>query len=140
MTLASIPGTSTDGSTGPADAYLLEVHLQTAESGWPSAGPGISSVRAFLAFVGLVTVALAVLFAVPEGHSGPLVPVVCMTLGSIGLAVSLMFYALELHRQRGSDRPARPDAPTAAAASIYQASIGFFGFAVVIGTALLLVR
>ena len=140
MALASIPGTATDGATSPVDAYLLEMYRQAAESTRPSDGPRASSIRAFLAFVGLVTAVLAVLFTVPEGESGPLVPTVCMTLGVIGLAVSIAFYALDLHRQHGSGRPARLDAPTDTAASIYQASIGFFGFAVAIGTALLLLR
>ncbi len=107
--------------------------------GRPTA-PGRASIGAFLAFVGLVTAVLAVLFTVPEGESGPLVPAVCMTLGVIGLAVSIAFYALDGHRQRGSGRSARIDAPTDTAASIYLASIGFFGFAVAIGTALLLLR
>jgi len=137
MALASLPGSPADGSTGPVDANLLEVYRQAAENTRLSADPRFSSIGAFLAFVGLVTAALAVLFSVPEGDSGPLVPAVCMTLGIIGLIVSIAFYALEVHRQRGSVRAARVDAPMYAASSIYQASIGFFGFAVVIGTALL---
>jgi hypothetical protein len=139
MTLASIPATANEGSISPVDAYLLEGYL-TAESTRPAAGPRFSSIGAFLAFVGLVTAALAMLFAIPEGESRPLIPGLCMTLGIIGVVVSVSFYALEVGRQRNSSRAARIDGPTDAAASIYQASIGFFGFAVAIGTALLLVR
>ena len=140
MALASIPGTTTDGATSPVDAYLLDMYRQAAETTRPSEGARATSIGAFLAFVGLVTAVLAVLFTVPEAESGPLVPTVCMTLGVIGLAVSIAFYALDVHRQRGSGRSARIDAPTDTAASIYLASIGFFGFAVAIGTALLLLR
>ena len=140
MALASIPATTTDGATSPMDAYLLEMYRQAAESTRPSAGARASSIGAFLAFVGVVTAVLAVLFTVPEGDGGPVVPAICMTLGVVGLAVSIAFYALDGRRQRVSGRPARADAPTDAAASIYLASIGFFAFAVAIGTALLLLR
>jgi len=137
MALASVPGSPAEGSTSPVDAYLLEVYRQAAENTRLAADPRFSSIGAFLAFVGLVTAVLAMLFAVPEGDSGPLVPSVCMTLGVIGLVVSIAFYALEVHRGHGPGRAARIDAPVYAASSIYQASIGFFGFAVIIGTALL---
>ena len=100
----------------------------------------MSSIGAFLAFVGLVTAVLAVIFTVPEGESGPMIPAVCMTLGVIGLLVSIAFYALDGHRQHVSGQASRTVAPTDTAASIYLASIGFFGFAVAIGTALLLLR
>ena len=93
-----------------------------------------------LAFVGIVTAVLAVIFTVPDVESGPLVPAVCMMLGVIGLAVSIAFFALDGHRQHGSSQSARIGAPTDTATSIYLASIGFFGFAVAIGTALLLLR
>ena len=140
MALASIPGTTTDGATSPVDAYLLEMYRQAAENTRPSAGARASSIGAFLAFVGLVTAALAVLFTVPEGESGPLVPTVCMTLGIIGLAVSIAFYALEIAPaarvgpvgpHRCADGRGREHLP---------GLDGFFGFAVAIGTALLLLR
>jgi hypothetical protein len=140
MALASIPATPTDGSTSSVDAYLLEVYRQAAETTRPSADPRFSSIVAFLTFVGLLIAALAVLFSVPEGSSSPLMPAVCVVLGVIGLVVSMAFYALEVRRQQASGGGARFDGPTYATSSIYQASIGFFGFAVVIGTALLLVR
>ena len=140
MTLASSPGTTTDGTTNPVDAYLLEMYRQAAEGTRSSEGARASSIGAFLAFVGLVTAVLAILFSVPEAESGTLVPTVCMTLGVIGLAVSIAFYTLDGHRQRGTGQAATIGAPTDAAASIYLASIGFFGFAVAIGTALLLLR
>jgi hypothetical protein len=140
MALASTPGTTTDGVTSPVDAYLLEMYRQAAETTRPSAGARASSIGAFLAFVGLVIAVLAVIFTIPEGESGPLIPAVCMTLGVVGLAVSISFYALDGRRQGGSGRSARLDAETDTAASIYLASIGFFGFAVAIGTALLLLR
>ena len=63
MSLASIPGTPTDGSASPMDAYLLEVYRQAAEGARPSAGHRFSGIRAFLAFVGLVTAALALVFS-----------------------------------------------------------------------------
>ena len=140
MALASNPGTITDGATSPVDAYLLEIYRQAAENARPSASARASSIGAFLAFVGLVTAVLAVIFTLPEGESGPLVPTVCMTLGVIGLAVSIAFYALDAHRQHVSGRSAPTGGPTETATSIYLASIGFFGFAVAIGTALLLLR
>ena len=65
-------------------------------------------------------------------------PAVGVTLGAFGLVVSIAFYALEIQRRRRSGTGARVDAPSDAAASIYGASAGFFGFAVVIGSALLL--
>jgi hypothetical protein len=140
MALASIPGALTDGSTSPVDAYLLEVYRQAAETTRPSADRRFSSVGAFLTFVGLLTAALAVLFSAPEGSTSPLMPAVCVVLGVFGLLVSIAFFALEIRRQKAIGGQARFDGPTYAASSIYQASIGFFGFAVVIGTALLLVR
>jgi len=140
MALAPNPGTTTDGATSPVDAYLLEMYRRAAETTRQSEGAQAASIGAFLAFVGLVTAVLALIFTFPEGESGPLVPAVCMMLGVIGLAVSIAFYALDAHRQHGSGQSARIGAPADAAASIYLASIGFFGFAVAIGTALLLLR
>src|SRR6188768_1655970 len=64
MALASIPATTTDGATSPVDTYLLEMYRQAAESTRPSAGARASSIGAFLAFVGVVTAVLAVLFTV----------------------------------------------------------------------------
>ena len=139
MSLASIPGTPTDGSASPMDAYLLEVYQKAAEGARPSPGRRFTSIGAFLTFVGLVTAALALLFSLPDGGDGSLVPAACMSLGIVGLIVSLAFYALEIHVQRSRPAP-RLDAPTEAAASIYLASVGFFGFAVAIGAALLLLR
>lgn len=140
MAFASIPGTTTDGATSPVDAYLLDMYRQAAETTRPTDGLRAASIRSFLAFVGVVTAVLAVLFTIPESESGPLVPTVCMTLGVIGLAVSIAFYALDGHRRRGSNPSTRIDAATDTAASIYLASIGFFAFAIAIGTALLLLR
>jgi heme/copper-type cytochrome/quinol oxidase subunit 3 len=140
MALASIPASpATDGSTSPMDAYLLEVYRQAAET----TRPGHSrffSLGAFLTIVSLLTAALAVLFSVLDGSSGPLRPAVCMALGVIGLVVSALFYGLEVRRHQALVREMRFDGPAYATSSIYQASIGFFGFAVVIGTALLLIR
>ncbi len=140
MALASIPGSPTDGSTSPVDAYLLEVYRQAAESARPTTDPRFTSIGAFLTFVGLLTAALAVVFSVPEGSSGSLVPAVCVALGIIGLVVSIGFYGLDARRHQAVARETGFDGPAYATSSIYQASIGFFGFAVVIGTALLLLR
>jgi len=139
MALASIPATPADGSASPVDAYLLEVYRQAAETR-PSTHSRLESVGAFLVIVSLLTVALVVLFAVLDGSSGPLRAGACIALGVIGLVVSTAFYAKELHRHRTSVRDDGLDGAAYATSSIYQASIGFFGFAVVIATALLLVR
>ena len=140
MALASIPGSTTEGSTGPVDAYLLEFYRQAAESARPAADPRFSSTRSFLTFVGLVTAALAVPFAVSEGSSGSLLPAASVALGIIGMVVSIGFYALELRRDRAVSRETRFDGSTYTTSSIYQASIGFFAFGIIIGAALLLVR
>lgn len=140
MALASIPGATTDGTTSPVDAYLLDLYVQAAESARPAADPAYSSIRAFLIFVGLVTAALVVLFAVSEGSSGSLVPTASVALGIIGMVVSIGFYASEVRRDRALRHETRVDDSTYATSSIYQASIGFFAFAIIIGAALLLVR
>jgi hypothetical protein len=140
MALASIPASSTDGSTSPLDAYLLEVYRQAAESARPSADTRFSSLGAFLTFVGLLTAALAVLFSVPEGPSSQFIPAASMALGVIGLLVSIVFYALEVRRHQAFAVESQTSGSTCATASIYQASIGFFGFAIIIAAALLLLR
>lgn len=140
MALASIPAPATDGSASPVDAYLLEVYRQAAESARPTADSRFSGLGAFLTFVSLLTATLAVLSWDSEGSSGPLVPAVSMALGVIGVIVSIVFYALDVHRQRALGREGRFDGSTYATSSIYQASIGFFGLAIVITVALFLVR
>ena len=140
MALASIPASPADGSASPVDAYLLEVYRQAAETSRPSTHSRLASVGAFLTIVSLLTVALVVLFSVLDGSSGPLRAGASIALGVIGLLVSTAFYAQELRRHHASGRDDGLDGATYATSSIYQASIGFFGFAVVIATALLLVR
>jgi len=140
MALASIPASPADGTASPVDAYLLEIYRQAAETARPSTHSRLASVGAFLTIVSLLTVALVVLFAVLDGSSGPLGAGACIALGAIGLVVSTAFYAQELRRHRTSGRDDGLDAAAYATSSIYQASIGFFGFAVVIATALLLVH
>jgi hypothetical protein len=140
MAIASIPVSATDGSTSPMDAYLLEIYRQAAETTRPSADPRFWSLGAFLTFVSLLTAAFAVLFSVSEGSSGPLFPAARLALGVIGLIVSIAFYALEVRRHRAFGREGRFDRSTDATSSIYQASIGFFGFALVISGALLFLR
>ena len=140
MALASIPAAPADGSASPVDAYLLEVYRQAAETARPSTQSRLASVGAFLTIVGLLTVALIVLFSVLDGSSGPLRAGACIALGAIGLVVSTAFYAQELRRHRAAGRDDGFDGQVYATSSIYQASIGFFAFAIVIATALLLVR
>ena len=141
MALASIPASATDGSTSPMDAYLLEVYRQAAESARPPAYARFFSLGAFLTIVGLLTVALAVLFSVLEASSGPLRPAASIALGVLGLVVSTAFYALEVRRHHPHRRDGSLDQPAAyATSSIYQASIGFFGFAILIAAALMLVH
>jgi Co/Zn/Cd efflux system component len=141
MALASIPSPTTDASTSQMDAYLLEVYRQAAESARPSAYARLVGLGAFLTIVSLLTVALVVLFSVLDGSSEPLRAGACVALGAIGLVVSTAFYALELRRHHAHRRDHSFDQPAAyATSSIYQASIGFFAFVVVIATALLLVR
>jgi hypothetical protein len=138
MALASIPATPTEGSTSPMDAYLLDVYRQAAESARPSGR--FSSPGAFLTIVGLLTAALVVLFSVLEGSSDAIRPAACVALGAIGLVVSTAFYVMDLHRRHASREEAPFDQAIYATSSIYQASIAFFGFAVAISAALLLVR
>jgi hypothetical protein len=140
MALASLPATPADGSASPVDAYLLDVYRQAAETARPTTHSRLDSVGAFLTIVSLLTVALVVLFAVLDGSSGPLRAGTSIALGVIGLVVSMAFYAQELRRHRTTGREVGLDGPAYATSSIYQASIGFFGFAIVIATALLLVR
>jgi hypothetical protein len=140
MALASNPATATEGSTSPVDAYLLDVYRQAASTARPTAHPRVSSIGAFLAFVGLVTAALAVLFSVPEGLGGPLTPAAGVALGVIGLVGSIVFYAFDVRRHRAFGTGTGFDGPTYATSSIYQASIGFFGFVIVIAAALLQLR
>ncbi len=140
MALASIPASPADGSASPVDAYLLEMYRQADETSRPFAHPRLASVGAFLTIVSLLTVALVILFSVLDGSSGSLRAGASIALGALGLVISTAFYAQELRRHHPSGRDAGLDGPAYATSSLYQASIGFFGFAVVIATALLLVR
>ena len=140
MALASVQGSAAEASTGPVDAYLLEIYRQVAESTRPVASPRYARLAAFLAFVGVVTAALAVLVALPEDSSGPLVPASCMALGAIGVAVSVAVYALEIRGRRDLGVETDSDAAVYTTSSIYLASIGFFAFTIAISAALLLIR
>ena len=140
MALASNPASPADGSASPVDAYLLEVYRQAAATSRPSTHSRLASVGSFLTIVSLLTVALVVLFAVLDGSSGPLRTGACIALGVIGIAVSTVFYVQELRWQHASGRDDGLDGSAYATSSIYQASVGFFGFAILIATALLLVR
>jgi hypothetical protein len=139
MALASVQG-SAEVSAYAADGYLLEIYRQVAETTRPTATPRYAPLAAFLAFVGLVTATLAVLVSLPEDSSGPLIPALCMALGSIGLVVSVAFYALEIRARRGFDIGIDSDGAADATSSIYLASIGFFAFTIAMAAALILIR
>jgi hypothetical protein len=139
MALASAQG-SAEVSANPADAYLLEVYRQVADNPLRTATPPYARLAAFLAFVGVVTAALAVMVALPESPSGSLVQVLSMAIGAIGIAVSIASYALEVRASRASGGGTDSDAAAYTTSSIYLASTGFFAFTVVISAALLLVR
>lgn len=140
MALASVQPSAAEASTGPVDGYLLDIYRQVAESTRPAATPRYARLAAFLAFVGVVTAALAVMVALPEDSSGPLVLALCMALGAIGVAVSIGVYALEIRGRHASDVETDSDAAAYTCASIYLASTGFFAFTIAISAALLLIR
>ena len=139
MALASVQG-SAEASAYPADGYLLETCEQVAETTRPVATPRYAHLAAFLAFVGLVTAALAVLVSLPADGGNPVIPQSCMALGAIGLLVSVTFSAQEARAVRASGLKADPDAAVYTTSSIYHASTGFFGLIVLISSALLFVR
>jgi hypothetical protein len=136
MALATIQGSSAD----PVDAYLLEIYRQAAETTHPAATPRYARLAAFLAFVGVMTAALAVMVAVPEDAGGPVIMSARIGLGVIGLLISLAFYATDMRARGALDVRAAADAATDTTSSIYLASAGFFVFAIVMASALLLVR
>jgi hypothetical protein len=140
MALASNPAASTDGSTSQIEAYLLDVYQQAAETAGPSGRGRFISLGSFLGFAGLMTAALAVLFTVADGSSGPSIAGVALVLGIVGIGVSATFYAVESRRSEAVGRlPAMIDMSDAAS-SFYLAAIGFFGFTSMISGALLLIR
>jgi hypothetical protein len=139
MALASIQG-SVDTAANPVDAYLLEIYRQVAETTRPTATPRYARLATFLAFVGVMTAALAVLVAVPEDAGGPVITGARIGLGVIGLLVSLAFYATDMRPRGAIHIRATADAATDTTSSIYLASAGFFVFAIAMASALLLVR
>jgi hypothetical protein len=139
MALASVQG-SAEASAYAADGYLLEVYQQVAETTRPVATPRYARLAAFLAFVGLVIAALAVLVSLPEDRGGPMIPQSCIALGVIGLLVSVAFSAQEARAFRASGLQTDPDAAAYTTSSIYKASAGFFALIVLISAGLLLVR
>ena len=98
------------------------------------------SLGSFLGFAALMTTALAVLFNVADGSSGPSIGGSVLVLGALGLVVSVMFHALETRRQESLQRLPTVVHTTDTASSLYLAAIGFFTFTIVIAAALLLLR
>jgi hypothetical protein len=139
MALASVQG-SAEASAYGGDGYLLEIYQQVAESTRPVATPRYARLAAFLAFVGLVTAALAVLISLPEDGAGPVIPQSCMALGVIGLLVAVAFSAREARAVRASGLQMDPDAAVYRPSSIYHASAWFFALIFLISAALLFVR
>jgi hypothetical protein len=139
MALASIQG-SADGSAGPLDAYLLEIHRQVAETTRPAGAPRYARLAAFLAFVGVMTVALAVIVALPEDAGDPVLTGAMIAVGVIGLVVSAASYAVDIRTRRALDIRTAPDAPADTTSGIYLASAGFFVFTIAMASALLLVH
>jgi hypothetical protein len=138
MALASVQG-SAEVSAYAADGYLLEIYQQVAETTRPVATPRYARLAGFLAFVGVVTA----FWPCFHGPSGTVTLLFTDVEGSTLLVQALgagYQYALDGHRRHESGRSARTEALADTAASIYLASIGFFAFAVAIGTALLLLR
>jgi heme/copper-type cytochrome/quinol oxidase subunit 3 len=140
MALASNPAASTDGSTSQIEAYLLDVYQQAAETARPSGRRRFISLGSFLGFAGLMTAALAILFAVADGSSGSSIAGAALLLGIIGIAVSVTFYAVEARRWESVGRLPTMIDSSDAASSFYLAAVGFFGFTVAISGALLLLR
>lgn len=139
MALVSVQG-SAEAAANTVDAYLPDISWQAAEANHPTSTIRYARLAAFLAFVGLVTAALAVLVSLPDDGSVSAIPQSCIALGAIGLLVSIALSAQEIRAGRTSDLRADPDAAAYATASIYHASAGFFAVIVVISAALLLVR
>jgi hypothetical protein len=140
MALASIQGSAAEASTGPVDAYLVEIYRQVAESARPIAAPRYARLTAFLGFVGVVTTALAILVSMPDDAGAPGIPALCLALATTGLLVAAAFFAVEVHAHRALDRQAIADAGADATSTIYLASTGFFAFTVAIALGLLVVR
>jgi hypothetical protein len=140
MALASVQASSVEAAASTADGYLLEIYRQIAETTHPTATPHYARLAAFLAFVGLVTAALAVMISLPEDGGGPVIPQWCIALGAIGLLVSVAFSAQEVRARRESGLQDDPDAAVYTTSGIYHASAGFFAFVLVISAALLLIR
>ena len=139
MALASVQG-SAEASAYAADGYLLEIYQQVAETTRPVATPRYARLAAFLAFVGLMTAALAVLVSLPEDGGGPVIPQSCMALGVIGLLVSIAFSAQEARAVRASGLQTDQDTAVDTTSGIYHASAGFFAIIVLISAALLFVH
>ena len=139
MALASVQG-SAEASASTADASLLEIYRQVAETTRPTATPRPARLAAFLAFVGFVTAALAVMVSLAEEAGGSVMPQLSMALGAIGLVVSVAFSAQEARARRAFGLQIDRDAAAYATSSIYHASAGFFAFIVAISAGLLLIR
>jgi hypothetical protein len=140
MALASNPAASTESSIIQIDAYLLDIYQQAAETSRPGAAARIVSLGWFLGFAGLMTTALAVLFNLADGSSGPSIGGSALVLGVLGLVVSVTFHVLEARRQESVQRLPTVVHTSDAASSLYLAAIGFFTFTIVIAAALLLLR
>lgn len=78
------------------DEYLLEVYRQACENARMYATSRFSNLSAFLTYVSLLTAGLAFLLSGLADSSGPLVPAACLTIGFMGLIVSVLFFALEI--------------------------------------------
>jgi hypothetical protein len=136
MALATIQGSSAD----PVDAYLLEIYRQAAETTRPAATPRYARLAAFLAFVGVVTAALAVMVALPDDAVSPAIAEARIGFGVFGLAVSVAFCAVDIRTRPALDVRTALDAAADTTSSIYLASAGFFVFTIAMASALLLVR
>jgi acyl-coenzyme A synthetase/AMP-(fatty) acid ligase len=140
MALASVQGSSAEAAAYTADGNLLDIYWQVAETTHPTAKLHYARLAAFLAFVGVLTAALAVMISLPEAEGGPIILQSCMALGAMGLLVSVAFSAHEVRARRASGPQPDSDAAEYTTSGIYHASAGFFAFVVVISAALLLVR
>jgi hypothetical protein len=140
MALASVQGSSVEAAAYTADGYLLDIYRQVAETTHPTTTPHYARLAAFLAFVAVVTAALAVLISLPEDGGGPIILQSCIALGAMGVLVSVAFSAHEVRAGRASGLQAGPDRAMYTTSGIYHASAGFFAFVVMISAALLLVR
>ena len=140
MALASNPGASIDTSISPIDAYLFDAYEMAAEADRPSVLARFLSLGSFLGFAALMTTALAMLFNVADGSSGPSISSWALALGVVGLVVSVTFFVVEARRQESLPRLPTVVHTTDAVSSLYLASIGFFTFTISISAALLLLR